>query len=83
MIATEYIPLRRILIPRAEFDVLQSQNFPVYLLGDINNGNFRQLGDKKINHPGEKIIEIDGWNHLDIDCKTHHHQGSGTSDEVM
>ena len=83
IIATAYIPPRRPIIQRADFDILKIHNCPVYVLGDFNG----QLGDRQTNDAGEKLaelMEIDGWNHLGPDFKTfHNHQGNGTPDKVM
>ena len=81
-----YIPPRRPIIPRADFDILKTHNCPVYVWDDFN-GNHRQLRDRQTNDSGEQLaelMEIDGWNHLGPDFKTfHNHQGSGTPDKIM
>ena len=86
IIATAYIPPRRPIIPRANFDELKTYNWPVFVLGDFN-ANHRQLGDRQTNDVGEQLaqlMEIDGWNHMGPDFKEfHNHQGSGTPDKVM
>ena len=49
-----YIPPRRPIIPRTDFDMLKTHTCPVYVLGDFN-GNKRQLGDRQTNVSGEKL----------------------------
>ena len=86
IIGKAYIPPRRPIVPRADFDILKTHNCPVYVLGDFN-GNHRQLGDRQTNDAGEQLAElmkIGGLNYMGPDFKTfHNHQGSRTSNKVM
>ena len=50
-----YIPPRRQIIPKADFNMLKTHNCAVYVLGDYN-GNHRLLDDKQNNDPGEQLI---------------------------
>ena len=52
IIATAYIPTRRPIISRADFDILKIHNCPVYVLGYFS-GNHRQWGDRRANDAGE------------------------------
>ena len=57
LIATMYIPPKRPIISRADFDILKTHNCPIYVLGDFY-GNHRQLGNRKTNDLGEKLAEL-------------------------
>ena len=80
IIATAYIPTRRPIISRADFDILKTHKCPVC-------GNHRQLGYRQTKDSGEQLVElikIDRWNHISPNFKRfHNHQGSGDSDKVM
>ena len=52
IIATVYIPQRRPIIPRADFDFLKTHNCLVYVLEDVN-GNLRQSSDRQNNNTGD------------------------------
>ena len=71
-----YIPPRRPIILRKDFDMLKTHNCPVYLLGEYN-GNHRLLGDRQNIHPGKQLIglmEIDGSKHPGPDFEIFHNQ---------
>ena len=57
LIATIYIPLWRLIISRADFDMLKIYNCLVYVLGDFNV-NQRQLEDRQTNDSGEQLAEL-------------------------
>ena len=81
-----YIPPRRPIIPKADFDILRTHKCPFYVLGDFN-GNHRQLEDRQTNNAGEKLaelMEMYGWNHIGPHFNTFHNlQGSGNPEKVM
>ena len=57
IIVTAYIPARRPIIPRADFDILKTHNCPVYVLGDFNE-NHKKLEDRQTNVAREQLAEL-------------------------
>ena len=57
IIATAYIPPRRLIIVRSDLDILKTHNCSVYALGDFN-GKHRKLGHIQTYDSGEQLLEL-------------------------